>query len=92
MKEDFVLIEVFPIIFNKVILSMNVEHIHLITPVVKYQSGNSIDVSNYPDDDSMKGIEDTKTNLPELKNDGRMYVYLQECMFIYKVIILNKIS
>ena len=39
MKEDFVLIEVFPIIFNKVILSMNVEHIHLITPVVKYQSG-----------------------------------------------------
>ena len=25
----------------------------------------------------MKGIENTKTNLPELKNDGRMYVYLQ---------------
>ena len=25
----------------------------------------------------MKGIEDTKTNLPELKNDGRMYAYLQ---------------
>ena len=25
----------------------------------------------------MKGIEDTKTNLPQLKNDGRMYVYLQ---------------
>ena len=25
----------------------------------------------------MKGIEDTKTNLPELKNDGRKYVYLQ---------------
>ena len=25
----------------------------------------------------MKGIEDTKTNLPELKNGGRMYVYLQ---------------
>ena len=25
----------------------------------------------------MKGIEDTKANLPELKNDGRMYVYLQ---------------
>ena len=25
----------------------------------------------------MKSIEDTKTNLPELKNDGRMYVYLQ---------------
>ena len=25
----------------------------------------------------MKGIEDTKKNLPELKNDGKMYVYLQ---------------
>ena len=25
----------------------------------------------------MKGIEDTKTKLPELKNDGRMHVYLQ---------------
>ena len=25
----------------------------------------------------MKGIENAKTNLPELKNDGKMYVYLQ---------------
>ena len=25
----------------------------------------------------MKGIEDTKTKLPELKSDGRMHVYLQ---------------
>ena len=25
----------------------------------------------------MKGIEDTRTKLPELKNDGRMHVYLQ---------------
>ena len=25
----------------------------------------------------MKGIEDTKTNPPELKNDRRMYAYLQ---------------
>ena len=25
----------------------------------------------------MKGIENTKPNLPELKNDGRTYVYLQ---------------
>ena len=30
--------------------------------------------SNYS---SMKGIEDTKTKLPELENDGRMHVYLQ---------------
>ena len=27
----------------------------------------------YSDDSSMKGIEDTKTKLPELKNDGRMH-------------------
>ena len=31
----------------------------------------------YSSDSSMKGIEDTKTKLPELKNDGRMHVYLQ---------------
>ena len=37
----------------------------------------SAGVFNYPDDDNMKGIENRKTNLPELKNDGRMYVYLQ---------------
>ena len=34
-------------------------------------------VFNYPDDDNMKDIEDTKANLPELKNDGRIHVYLQ---------------
>ena len=37
----------------------------------------STGVFNYTDDSSMKGIENTKTNLPELKNDGRAYVYLQ---------------
>ena len=31
----------------------------------------------YSNDSSMKGIEDTKTKLPELKNVGRMHVYLQ---------------
>ena len=49
----------------------------------KLSKWKSIGVFNYPDNSSMKGIEDTKTNLPELKNDGKM--------FIYKVIILNKI-
>ena len=37
----------------------------------------STGVFNYTDDSSMKGIENTKRNLPELKNDGRTYVYLQ---------------
>ena len=31
----------------------------------------------YSNDSSMKGIEDTKTKLPEFKNDERMHVYLQ---------------
>ena len=43
----------------------------------KLSKWKTIGVFNYPDDSSMKGIEDTKTNLPELKNDGKMYVYLQ---------------
>ena len=37
----------------------------------------STSVFIYSDDSSMKDIEDTKTKLPELKNDGRMHVYLQ---------------
>ena len=45
----------------------------------------------YSDDSSMKGIEDTKTKLPELKNDGRMHVYLQCNHFQQNnVIIPNK--
>ena len=37
----------------------------------------STGIFNHLDDSSMKGIEDTKTNPPELKNDRRMYAYLQ---------------
>ena len=43
----------------------------------KITTWKSTGIFNYLDDSSMKGIEDTKTNLPELKNDGRMHVYLQ---------------
>ena len=43
----------------------------------KISKWKSTGVFNYPDDSSIKGIEDTKTTLPELKNDGRMHVYLQ---------------
>ena len=34
-------------------------------------------IFNYSDYHSMKGIEDTKKEMPILKNDERMYVYLQ---------------
>ena len=42
----------------------------------KISKWKSMGIFIYSDDSSMKGIEDTKTNLPELKNDGRMHVYL----------------
>ena len=35
-ERGLVLIEVFSIIFNKVILCMNVEHVHLIIPIIEY--------------------------------------------------------
>ena len=56
---------------------MSVKWIHLILVIKKYQSGNQrvfLFIQIYS---SMKGIEDTKTKLPELKIDGRMHVYLQ---------------
>ena len=40
MKDYLVLIEAFSIIFNKVILSMNVKQIHLFILIKKYQSGS----------------------------------------------------
>ena len=51
----------------------------------KISKGKSTGIFIYSDDPSMKGIEDTKTKLPELKK------MMEECMFIYKVIIFNKI-
>ena len=36
----------------------------------------------------MKGIEDTKTKLPELKNHGRMHVYLQGNYFQQNNVII----
>ena len=41
----------------------------------------STGIFNYSDYYSMKGIEDTKKELPILKNDERMYVYLQRSHF-----------
>ena len=43
----------------------------------KISEWKSTGIFIYSDDSSMKGIKDTKTKLPELKNDGRMHVYLQ---------------
>ena len=40
----------------------------------------------------MKGIEDTKTNLPELKNDRRMYAYLQGNYFKQNSAVIPNIN
>ena len=40
----------------------------------------------------MKGIEDTKKNLPELKNDERMYVYLQGNYFQQNSAVIPNIN
>ena len=42
-------------------------------------------IFNYSNDSNMRGIEDPKTKLPELKK-------MEECMFLYSAIILNKIK
>ena len=56
----------------------------------KIATWKSTGIFNYSDDSSKKGIEDTKTKLPELKNDGRMDVYLQGNHFQQnKVVIPN---
>ena len=77
MKEDLVLIEVFLYYLQQSHFVYECRTYSFNYTNGKISKWKSIGVFNYPDDDSMKGIEDTKTNLPELKNDGRIYVYLQ---------------
>ena len=43
----------------------------------KISEWKSTGIFIYSNDSSMKGTEDTKTKLPDLKNDGRIHVYLQ---------------
>ena len=54
----------------------------------KISKSKSMGIFIYSDDSSMKGIEDTKTKLPELKNDGRMHVYLQGNYFQQNNVII----
>ena len=42
----------------------------------KISEWKSTSIFNYSNDSNMRGIEDPKTKLPELKNDGRMHVSL----------------
>ena len=47
----------------------------------KISKWKSTGIFNYSDYYSMKGIENTKKEMPILKNDERMYVYLQDSHF-----------
>ena len=42
----------------------------------KISEWKTTSIFNYSNDSNMRGIEDPKTKLPELKNDGIMHVYL----------------
>ena len=56
----------------------------------KMSEWKSASIFNYSNDSNMRGIEDLKTKLPELKNDGRMHVSLFGNYFEQnKVIIPN---
>ena len=69
MKEDLVFLEVFSFIFTKVdSFTFNNKKI------LKWKSTG---IFNYSDYYSMNGIENTKKEMPILKSDERMYVYLQ---------------
>ena len=54
----------------------------------KISEWKSTGIFIYSNDSSMRGIEDPKTKLPEFKNDGRMYVYLQGNRFQQNEVII----
>ena len=54
----------------------------------KISEWKSTSILNYSNDSNMRGIEDPKTKLPELKNDGRMHVYLFGNYFEQNTVII----
>ena len=54
----------------------------------KISKWKSTGIFIYSNDSSMRGIKDSKTRLPELKNDGRMHVYLQGNHFQQNEVII----
>ena len=56
----------------------------------KISTGNSTGIFNYSGDSNMNAVGDSGGDLPDIKNDGRMYVYLSGNHFQQnKVIIPN---
>ena len=84
MKENLVFSEVFSFIFKKNILLYECKVGSFIFNNKKISKWESTGVFNSSDYYSMNGIENTKKKMPILK-------MMKDCMFIYKVIIFNKI-
>ena len=77
MKENSVFSEVFSFIFKKNHLVYECKVNSFIFNIKKILKWKSTGIFNYSDYYSMKGIENTKKEMPTLKNDERLYVYLQ---------------
>ena len=58
----------------------------------KISMWKSTGIFNYSNDSNMRAIEDPQTNLPELKNDGRMHVSLIGNYFEQDKVIFQKIT
>ena len=88
MKKDLVLIEDFSIIFNKVKVKYECKVNSFAFNNKKITNWRSTGIFNYSDYYSMNGIEDTKTNLPILKNNKGTYILLQGNYFQQNNIII----
>ena len=77
MKEDLVFLEVFSFIFKKNHLVYECKVNSFTFNNKKILKWKITGIFNYSDYYSMKGIENTKKEMPILKNDERLYVYLQ---------------
>ena len=77
MKENLVFSEVFSFIFKKNHLVYECKVNSFAFNYKKVLKWNSTGIFNYSDYYSMKGIENTKKEMAILKNDERLYVYLQ---------------
>ena len=77
MKEDLVFSEGFSFIFQKNHLFYECKVGSFIFSIKKISKWESTGIFNSSDYYSMNGIKNTKKEMPILKNDERMYVYLQ---------------
>ena len=56
---------------------------------MKISVWKSIGLFNYLDNSNMNAVRDSRNDLPALKNDGRMYVYLSGNYFTQNKVIIE---